>query len=401
MNRTVAFLPWLRLESDVACGPFTFIPWREERRNQRPRLDRRLRGAGVSLQRILGAYRDVESHSVSNCVVVINPAANPPWDLTGVDQEKLRWHALCLFAASAAAYDFSDVGTYVNSTDFTLVVQRFTEPASSIAICARRRDGRVLIGGYEHQKVRVSMPPQCHAPRPVSPDTQLLEALLAEENSALGPKLATALPYFSLAWSDMDAMLERTELLLAASTIEQLIGPVGDRVDFGKKVAKLLQPWQRVTVKTARTTRTGIKLDPQKAKADGSLKGPTPAEQEKWFVHRKWAEDLYAARNAAVHHGARTNDGWSTLEHLVAAAIIFLLLLKLKLVPSGVYQLSDRDKMWLAALDRILALPRWWDDRGRPQFAELLNRARWDVLNGGADAFIRAALAKKTHAKKC
>lgn len=81
------------------------------------------------------------------------------------------------------------------------------------------------------------------------------------------------------------------------------------------------------------------------------------------FVHRKWIEELYDLRNSYAHPKNRRGLGWAPLEHLVMAAFVFPLLVKLLLERKGHYHLTPEDAAKCRAVDKLLALPGWGKDR--------------------------------------
>ena len=96
--------------------------------------------------------------------------------------------------------------------------------------------------------------------------------------------------------------------------------------------------------------RPDIEIDPKYA-----------AAQPTWGVHRKWIEELYDARSHGVHkghHGSR-RWGWGLYEHLVMAAHVFPLTVKLLLVREGHYELTDSDCAAARAVDKLLAVTNW------------------------------------------
>lgn len=84
-----------------------------------------------------------------------------------------------------------------------------------------------------------------------------------------------------------------------------------------------------------------------------------------WWLHRKWIEELYDLRSKVVHkgHHASRKWGWNIIEHLVIAAHVFPLTVKLLLVENGHYQLSDDDRIRCLAVDKLLFSRRWVESR--------------------------------------
>ena len=85
-------------------------------------------------------------------------------------------------------------------------------------------------------------------------------------------------------------------------------------------------------------------------------------------MHKKWVEELYDVRSKVAHRGTTASRewGWSIHEHLVMAAHVFPLAVKLLLVQEGYYTLTDADIIWGRSVDPVVATvdPPWensWD----------------------------------------
>jgi len=132
-----------------------------------------------------------------------------------------------------------------------------------------------------------------------------------------------------------------------AAAIEQLLDAFKN---VNGKVSELLQPYVNITVDQAIATRPGIQLDQSEE-----------ATQKTWPVHRKWAQEFYRLRNDYVH-GNDTNRrtwGWHPLEHLIMAAFVFPVLVKVLLMQEGHYQLTEDDEGRLLAIDEVLTITGW------------------------------------------
>ena len=72
-------------------------------------------------------------------------------------------------------------------------------------------------------------------------------------------------------------------------------------------------------------------------------------------------EELYDLRSKSVHKGAVVGRswGWTPFEHLIMAAWVFPLVVKLLLGRDGHYLLSDDDKCHCLAVDKLLAATHW------------------------------------------
>lgn len=121
-----------------------------------------------------------------------------------------------------------------------------------------------------------------------------------------------------------------------------------------KKFGALFRTFGTITVATAKTARTDIEIDRDPARA---------AAQPNWWVHQKWIEELYDVRSKVVHKGKHLTRkwGWQIDEHLVMAALVLPLTVKLMLERDGHYTLTDDDHARCLAVDKLLAATGWGD----------------------------------------
>lgn len=169
-------------------------------------------------------------------------------------------------------------------------------------------------------------------------------------------RLRYALPFVNLANTDDDLMTETAEAILMGSAFEQLLGGDARAYELGRKFGVLFASYGSVIVDDARKVRPGIEIDqstPERA-----------AAQPKWWVHRKWIEELYDVRSKSVHEGSAGGRtwGWAPAEHLVMAAWVFPLAVKLLLQRDGHYTLSDADKGRCLTVDKLLAATGWAEE---------------------------------------
>ena len=153
-------------------------------------------------------------------------------------------------------------------------------------------------------------------------------------------------------------MPDLAEALLMGSAFEQLLQGNATAYKIGRKFGALFGQFGSVTVADAKKVRAGIKIDqstPERA-----------AAQPTWWVHRKWMEELYDVRSQVVHEGSAANRtwGWTLFEHLVIAAHVFPLTIKLLLQRERHYALTDDDRVGCLAVDKLLAAPVWSKERG-------------------------------------
>lgn len=340
-QRCVALMPFLRLKHGYTIAGVEFLPLRDES-GAVPQV---LESAAASVDRILSGYVDHQGKPFTNCVVATLPGKG--WNLADDDSSSVGQAASLLFLASWASNQYFPryAGPYVNSTNFRVVWQRFTGPSpTSIAVRARRRDGSQWTGGYQHGELTFNLPIHCSIRDYADVDDDFLNAL---DDADAGQartidRLRTALPFVLLANTDDEVMLELSEAILMASAFEQLLGSKDGKYRLSKIFGDLFAQFGRALVSDACATR----------RQDTDLE---------WWIHRKWIKELYELRNKAAHQGTDTSRmwGWNSFEHLVMAAHVFPLTVKLLLVQDGYYQLSDDDRIGCLAVDRLLSSTRW------------------------------------------
>ena len=351
----VIVLPFLRMRTGHTVAGVEFLPLRDGDGN----VPAALETAVAPLERILSGYVDRHGTPFTNCVVATIPGKG--WDLSRDDGPAVMWGASLLFLASWACNDYFPRfrRSYVNSTMFRIIGQAYSgDMPVHIAISARRRDRETLGGGYKHGEVTFNVPVQCSIREPAVFDEDFLAGLSAAvaADSEVAGLLRTTLPFVELANTDDDFMTEHAEVILMASAYEQLLHGVASKYKLGKNLAALFGQFGSVTVADAQKVRSGITIDDSDTER--------AAAQPKWWVHQKWIEELYGMRNKVAHKGSYGGRpwGWTISEHLVMAAYVFPLAVKLLLEREGHYALTDIDRGGCLAVDQLLAWAQWVED---------------------------------------
>jgi hypothetical protein len=353
-NHLVIFMPFLRLEDRYSVAGVDFLPLREPNGN----VPDRIVAADGALSTILSGYVDRHGNRFDNCVVA--SIADRGWDLDRTDGPAVMWAASLLFLAAWSRNEYFPRfgGGYVNSSMFRVTGQGYTgDLPVYIAVVARRRDGSSWDGGYRHGEFTFSAPPQCSVTDLSTVDSDFLAALdrAHSSDSLTMQRLRTALPFVQLANSDDDMMVEDAEAILMGSAFEQLLAGDASSYKLGRKLGALLHAAGTVSVADAQKTRPDIQIE------DNPKYPERTKEQPRWWVHRKWVEELYDLRSKFVHKGDHTSRkwAWTVNEHLVMAAFVFPLAVKLLLQKEGFYSLNDEDKSKCAAIDKLLATTEW------------------------------------------
>jgi hypothetical protein len=386
-TRTISFLPWLRISAPVSIGRFTFTPFLDDD----DQTTAALREIGDAVRTVLSGYVDLRGTALRNCVMILNSELTPSWDLPPSSLGDARWAAVQLFLVTFSMNEyFEQVRQYANSSMFTVYHQSFTLPIDFIAVNSRRRDGSLMIGGYRHGEMKFTVPVYADTTGEFRLlDSDLLAALerAASAGSTVLSRLRPALSFLSLASTDSDAMSQDAEIILMISAYEQLLAPseTGAR-HLALALSLLLERFGSVSVDSALKNRPGIEVNAKYEK-----------EQRGWPVHRKWMEELYQLRNAYAH-GDATNSrtwGWLPLEHLVMAALVFPLSVKLLLEAEGHYRMTRRDEIMGTALGGLLGQSDWLEPAEKNP-----NNTRWHETLRNAASANRVARAVRSWQEK-
>jgi hypothetical protein len=386
-QKLVGFMPWLQLTKPVGVSGFNFVPFLDGS----GAVAAPLAGLRDAFPIILSSYQDAQERPLQNCVVVTDQSAQHPdeaWNLPEARADAVRWASSLLFLASWASNEyFTPAGFYVNDTSFQLYFQRFTEPADSVSLSYRKRDGRVLYGGPRHGEIHFTMPLHCSSCR-FQVEVDFLASLDAAEaaGSPVVEGLKTVLPLVRLANTDDDVMTLDAEATLMAFALEQYL-QADDASDLAGKFDALFSVYGKTTARAAQARRPGIHPDPRHTQA-----------QLGWSVAKMWMREFHKYRSAIAHGKSLSGRtwGWSPFEHLVMAAFVFPLVVKLRLAEEGHYSLSREDEIRCRAVDALLSQTDWASGGGsgmNTRWCSIIRERKRDVRISAAVK--RAAAAPK------
>lgn len=363
---TLIVLPWLKLRSPVTVLEVCFTPYADDK------APVQFKPFAGDIGRVLSSYRDVEGNPITECVLGFIQNEDPCKELDRAEASRVNEAVqLLAFCGLTTNEYFTQVGYYANSSAFQVVFQRFTPGSEWIALTIRRRDGETLSGGYKHGEVKFSIPVQSAHLEPAHMDIALLEALdqCFRAPDALTRRLLQAISLYNQAHTDSDAILPEREVILLASAFEQLFADCNGAEDLACKVSTLLESYGAVRV------RDSVRAGPIQL-----TKGREPQEQA-WFLHRKWAQELYHLRNDFTHGNdpARRSWGWSVPEHLVMGSFVFPLLVKVLLAQASRYSLLGNDIDRLQVIDLLLNETDWATDSGNhSKWSETIQKHKTD-----------------------
>lgn len=361
-RHTIAFLPWLVLDNPITLCGVRFVPYIDDKRT----VSIDLSGLAPILGAIMSGYVDIRGRPIENCTVVCISDRDPVWSIHEDDQWKIQQATALLTLATIAYNDyFSHTGANSNATRFQVFFQGFIEGRRDIAIQTRRREGTNVGGGYRHGDIKFSVPIQCRSLTLAKVDHDLIAGINKAQGSALLRRILGATIFFNLANTDADGMLPEAEIILSASAFDQLFNAPGSASKVSCALGKLFHSYGTVRVGDAQSEREGITTKSGNNEGKGSAQQAQQEEtQKEGFLHRKWLKELYDLRSKLVHGEdiQKRTWGWSLGEHLVMAAFVFPLTVKLLLTQAGYYTLTDRDRAYCLAVDRLLCAHNWKDE---------------------------------------
>jgi hypothetical protein len=230
----------------------------------------------------------------------------------------------------------------------------------------RRRGMSLLRGGMRYGEEHFQQPAQIYGTRCGPLNTRLSRALarVRSKDPELWLRIANATDFFRLAHSE-DPQRDWSEAcMLAAMSFEKLLGTPSRSTGYtlSAELAKLFASYLALRLRDAKR----VKPDPD-AK-DGPI-------QQDWPLHQKWLKELYELRSATAHlgHNPGRSENWRPEQHIVIAAFVFALSVKLLLAERGLYTLSDEEKGSCDALDKLLDSDwgRGW--RKPPEWPDILS----------------------------
>ena len=380
--RTVAFLPWVTLQSAHAVGGFRFTP-----------VDANAPSLGSdeadeTFARILASYRGLDGKAVRSCTAVLRLRHDQPWFIPSTMHQKVSEAARLLALAALSEQRFYERGghEHANASIFHLVAQGAPQGARTAALIIARRGGQMLAGGLKFADLHIQAPQQVlwtSCPRIPRHFSRALDRARTGGGRAWRA-IKASLPYFLLANEENPPLPLEGWITLSVIAFEALLaadGPAnGTALALSKAFADLWHTSETVTLQQAE--RIAPDASPQHA-----------AEQMKWPLRRKWMKELYEARSEFVHLNPRKelSRNW-TLEHsVVVAAFAYPLAVKLLLAREDLYTPTDEDLGAIDALDHLLLAkpPKGWKRSDWPMIL-----SRWEQSRA-LDRIIRDAMRSR------
>lgn len=361
-TETLCVLPWLRLPVIINGPPVWFLP-----------VDTSLTALGsaltpqqqTSLRGILSNYRDLHGKAITRATLVSDHAHPVLKNGSPAPLDALR-RAVELFCLSSMAknryYSDSSPLANTNSSRFESYYHSFIPGSGFCSIQTRRREGRNLDGGYRHGELHLTVPPQVAVAQQCDTDQAFYKSLHSlPAKSPLRRQLGAAAPMFNAAQRDADFVAPSTEVVLSAGAFDTVFDSPGTKNGLSEKLGKLLGPASTVSLSVSNRWKKRRRAFKASFTRPDEHKAIVRAEAEDWSLTQLWMWEFYRIRSQLIHGDVQDERRqlWPTSAHLVVAAHIFPLALKLLLVRRRLYALTDDDELSLLALEHRLDAFDW------------------------------------------
>lgn len=343
------FLPWLTLPTSVRVGGFRFVPARLD--NLQAELGTEIaKHAALNLAR----YVDYLGKPIKSCTFVLRFGHGRAWDIPESLHPRMTLAAQCLALAVMSEQRFfeSPLSPHINATVFRPVGQGVVlGDDRTLSLMVRRRGGLLRIGGLKVSDVLFQMPHEAIGTACPQPSLPLVKALdrARLSRSKVWNAVTESLPYFLLGHAETSELPETACIMLSALAFERLLD-LSTASPVTANANAVAESFAEVWAAHARRTVANAK----RVKVDPHVKyGP---RQPGWPVHRKWMKELYEVRSAEVHGKVKPefSRNWTAEQHLVVAAFVYPLAIKLLLANEGNYVMTEVELGACDALDDLL-----------------------------------------------
>lgn len=341
----LAFFPWLTLPKPIRSGGFYFVPISTS--DPRPVIGDEI---ADTAKQIFSRYVDIHGKPIETCTVALRPRHSRAWDIPERLWPRLFGASECLALIAMAEQRFLEQFTpHVNATVFRPIVQGIVPGQKSLSLFVKRRGKSLSVGGLKFGDVMFQKPLEALYTECPVPSQTFARALntARTNNSDAWIAVRQSLPFFLLGHSEAIATPDETCVMMSALAFERLLSlPHNVRNNANNVSRAFASLWNghgKIRVADARR----VKADPH----------PTDGlEQRDWPLHRKWMKELYEARSEQAHgnKAPKRSSNWHPHQHVVLAAFIYPLTVKLRLAAEGRYQLTVREQGACDAIDKLL-----------------------------------------------
>ncbi|MBY5660916.1 hypothetical protein [Rhizobium leguminosarum] len=363
----IAFLPWTSIGQKISLLGFAFQPITLEEISAftGPEIAEEAAAA-------IRTHVDQAGKPVEGCTLVLRPRSAVPWDIPDNSWRRLAWAAELLAFGALAEQRFlvnPVFSPHMNAAMFRPVNHAVTAGSPFFSVFYPRRGGGLRVGGRSATNTVFQQPYQVEGTKCGRINNRLIRAILQAErmSPAIFNAVQSALDLWLLANSESPELDIASCNMLSAMSFERLMEP--SETSASKLAETFSSLWARFPVRTIGSSPK-IKMDNE----------PTwHAEQQSWPLRRKWIKELYEARSAYVHRGTRSrfSTNWDDWQHLVIAAYVFPLAVKLRLEQVGLYHLDDDEVVSCGVLDDLLCSD-WGDGtwQNTPEWPRILDEAQ-------------------------
>ena len=268
---------------------------------------------------------------------------------------------------------------HLNATIFRPLFQGVCAGTHRLSIIVNRRDGPLVSAGYQFQDVTFQAPLESMSTSCPHLSEPLVKAVNSawSKSSVAWSSIVASLPAFLIANSESSELPSETCAMMSAIAMERLLSSDGNAYRFSQAFADAWKPAGQIRV--------------QKAKYAKATDEGYP-EQQNWFIHRKWAKELYEARSAAAHRVRHDHlsTNWSAWQHVVATAFAYPLVAKRLLEKEAAYELTRRERASCEAFDELLDSQWGMGMQHPPEWREVLSFYRairaWGLDSGQGEA---------------
>lgn len=377
-----AFFPWLTLPEPIVVGGFRFVP--VNTKNPNPEIGDEI---AETAKLIFSRYVDVYGKPIKTCTVATRPRHAKAWHIPENLWQKLFQASECLaLVIMAEQRFFEQLSPHVNATLFRPIIQGVTLGQDGLALFVKRRDGGLQAGGLKFKDVIFQMPLEAYETECPLPSRRFARALngARTQKTTAWNAIKESLPFFLLGNSETIEMPDETCVLLSALAFERLLQTPTKKLNNANDVSKAFGLlWEKYS--------TLLLADAHRILVDPCVR--YGQAQSAWPIHRKWMKELYEARSEQAHgqmNPARSSN-WHPQQHIVVAAFVYPLSVKLRLAQEGQYKLDAREQGACEALDKLLDSDWGSGWEHPPEWSNILSKSEG---SRELDEFLQSILVK-------
>lgn len=362
----IAFLPWVKLPEPVVVGGFRFVPTavQELGKHVAPEVE-------ADAVKALRTHVDLRGQPIESCTLIQRVRHAVRWDVPAKLLPQARRASELLALACLSEQRFMEEGhhfPHLNASMFRSVSMHVAQGDDHLSMTFRRRGSTLRMGGNRFSDTVFQQPPQIESTGCEVVNLQLAAAIekARQDGDVIAEAIDASLEFFLLANAETPELDWESCVMLSAMAFDKLLRPSQSTARC--IAATFAQLWARFP---------SIPLQSAKRIKPDNCPEWLP-EQQSWPIHRKWMKEIYEARSARVHRGQldEFSSNWAAWQHVVIAAFVYPLAIKLMLAATGHYALSDDEEVACEVLDQLLD-SHWGSSwKRRPEWPSILSRAQ-------------------------